>query len=128
MKTWPRLAEILPALTEDQRRRLAETLGLAETEPTWRHLYDLLTEDRLLRRLIRSLPDRALRSLRRILAAQGEIPASSTPGLNALAKAGLLLPTPDGPAFPLEFAFAAPECLPDESLLGLIARDRKSVV
>ena len=45
-----------------------------------------------------------------------------TPGLNALAKAGLLLPTPDGPAFPLEFAFTAPEYLPDESLLGLIAR------
>ena len=34
----------------------------------------------------------------------------------------MILPTPDGPAFPLEFAFAAPEYLPDESLLGLIAR------
>lgn len=123
-RAWPRLAEVLPAIPPEARADLARALELPMADPGGQYLMDLLTDGRAIRRQIRAVPERAAQCLARFIKEKGGPSGSNWAGLSALARAGVVLPTPAGMVFPLEFAFAADELLPEESLLRLIARGR----
>ncbi|MGE5528814.1 MAG: helicase-associated domain-containing protein [Patescibacteria group bacterium] len=120
-KLWPRLAEAVAGLTPAQRAEAARALGLPAAEAGCRYLLDTLVNERLIRSQIKKVSARAVA---RIIQDGGRAGKGADRGYASLLRAGLLLPSGDGPVFPLEFAFAAEEMLPEESLLRVLARGK----
>ena len=122
--TWQRLPAILHGLGENERGALAAAMRVPAGDAGVQYLLDILTEVQNIRLAIRTLPDRAAKTLGRAIHDGGRPLEPGQPVLKTLVAAGLVLPTPAGYVPPLEFAFAAESLLPEESLLRLIAHGR----